>query len=86
MTGEGFRKILKTGSTKEATVRMIAEHLGLHWSEISGDAPLPLTFRESNIDRQVELLKDDIMRHEKQISELKDLMLDLYRQLGKAPL
>lgn len=85
MTGEGFRKILKNGSTKEATVKQIADHLGVHWSEVSEEAPLPLTFKEGNTEKQIESLREEIIRHEKQISELKDMIIDIYKRFGSSP-
>jgi hypothetical protein len=77
MSGTGFRKILKTGSTTESTAKDIAFHLKVHLSAITSVDELEWQEGEAN-----DVYKE-IHRHEKIISRLKNHIIELYKLAGK---
>ncbi len=83
MTGEGFRKLLKTGSTKESTVSAIAFHLGVHVDAITKKGSRIEFNRPGTAEDAVIKLQQEINRHERKINHLKDHIVKIYRAIGK---
>lgn len=83
MTGEGFRKILAKKATKAATIKAIAEKLGVQPYELSKEMPQPLSFRQGNSDPIIRDLEAQIAKHEKKINHLKDHIVKIYVAIGK---
>jgi cyanate lyase len=75
----GWNKILREGSTKEKTIKDIAEHLGVHASFISPDIEAPKAFREGTANKVYE----ELLSHEKAIKKLQRHIIQLYKELGR---